>query len=49
MRASNFIDVLAALLTVALVTTLVSHPATAGIISNISNGFTNAIKAAMGR
>ncbi len=49
MRASNFIDVVAAIVTVALVTTLVSHPNTSKIISSISSGFATSLKAATGR
>jgi len=47
--ADKVLSIGAAIVTVALVTTVVSHPASAQIITSIGNSFVNAIKAAQGR
>lgn len=49
MKAGNFIDLLAAIVTVALVTTIVTNKNSAGIIAAIANGFSGSLKAAQGK
>lgn len=49
MNADRVFDIFGAIVTVALVTTIVSHPATSSVISSVGNAFTNSIKAAQGR
>lgn len=44
----NYVDVLSAIVTVALVTTLVAHQNTAGIIGASGTAFAGAIQAAIG-
>lgn len=45
----KFFDVMAAVVTVALVTTLVSHKQTSQIVNNFGNAFSNSLRAAQGR
>lgn len=42
-------NILGAIVTVALVTTVVSHPDSATVISNLGSAFSGAISAAMGK
>jgi len=49
MKASNVIDVAAAIVTVALVTVLVTHAQTAKIIGATGSAFAGSIRAAQGR
>jgi Flp pilus assembly pilin Flp len=49
MKAGSFIDLLAAIVTVALVTTIVTNKNSATIISAVANGFSGALKAAQGK
>lgn len=50
---SGIVDVLGAIVTVALITTIVSHPSSAGVIRAIGDAFSKiyvgGIKAALGR
>lgn len=48
MRASNLIDVLMAIVFVALATTLVAHKNTSSDISAAGNAFSNSLKVATG-
>lgn len=48
MRVNTFIDVLGAIVTVALVTTIVAHPNTASDITAAGNAFANSLRAAQG-
>lgn len=48
MKVNTFIDVLGAIVTVALVTTIVSHPNTAADITAAGNAFANSLRAAQG-
>ena len=45
----QIVDVLGAIVTVALVTTLVSHPGTAGVVTSFGNAFQGSIRASQGR
>lgn len=45
----NIFNVMAAIVTVALVTTIVSSPQTAGIIRAFGNAFSDSLTAAMGK
>jgi hypothetical protein len=49
MRAGTVLDLAALIVGVALVTTVVSHPASSQVIGAIGGAFTNSLKAAMGR
>ena len=49
MKAANVVDIAAAIVTVALVTTIVARPESARVITAIGNAFSGGIKAAMGR
>lgn len=49
MKAGNVIDIAAAIVTVALVTTVVSSAHTSQIIGSIGTAFSSSMKAAMGR
>jgi len=48
MAGRNFIDVLMAIVFVALVTTLVSHKNTAGDVTAAGNAFSNSLRVATG-
>jgi hypothetical protein len=48
MHVNSFVDVLGAIITVALVTTIVAHPNTSQVITAAGNAFTGAIKASQG-
>jgi hypothetical protein len=48
MKVHTFIDVLGAIVTVALVTTIVAHPNTASDITAAGNAFSNSLRAAQG-
>lgn len=48
MKTESIINVLGAIVTVALVTTIVSHPQSAEVIRSLGNAFSGSIKAAMG-
>lgn len=49
MNAKNIFDVLAGITTVALVTTIVAHPATAGVINAMGGAYSSSISAALGK
>jgi uncharacterized protein YejL (UPF0352 family) len=49
MTSSKIVDVLGAIVTVALVTTLVSHPQTARVVTSFGNAVANSLRAAQGR
>lgn len=49
MNADKALSIGSAIVTVALVTTIVSHPGSAKVITAIGNSFSGAIRAAMGR
>lgn len=49
MNADGILSVASAIVTVALVTTIVAHPASAQVINAIGGAFSNSLKAAMGR
>ncbi len=46
MHPSSFLDVLGGIVFVALIATLVAHPATATVITASGNAFSNSLKAA---
>lgn len=48
MRTETIINVMGAIVTVALVTTIVSHPQSANVITSLGNAFSGSIKAATG-
>lgn len=48
MNGDKFFNVLSAIVTVALVTTIVARPTSAGVITAMGNAFSNSIKAALG-
>lgn len=48
MRATDIFDVLGAIVTVAMVTTIVSHPNSAAVIKSSGEAFSSSIKAAIG-
>lgn len=48
MKAGNLIGILAAIVTVALITVLVTKPNTAGVIRAGGDAFANPLRAAMG-
>jgi hypothetical protein len=48
MHVNSFIDVLGAIVTVALVTTIVAHPNTSNVINAAGGAFTGALKASQG-
>lgn len=48
MNASNIFDVLAAIVTVAMVTAVVQSPNSAGVIKASGNAFSGSIKSALG-
>jgi hypothetical protein len=48
MSFDGILAVASAIVTVALVTTIVSHPYTSGIITSAGNAFTGSLKAAEG-
>lgn len=48
MKVNTFMDVLGAIVTVALVTTIVAHPHTASVITAAGNAFSGSLKAAQG-
>jgi hypothetical protein len=49
MRTDTIINVLGAIVTVALVTTVVASPGSSGVITALGNAFSGSLKAAMGR
>ncbi len=49
MNANNIFNVAGAIVTVALVTTLVSAPNTAAVIGALGTAFSSSLKAAMGQ
>ena len=49
MQTNTIINVLGAIVTVALVTTVVSSPGSAGVITSLGNAFAGSLRAAMGR
>ena len=49
MNPSNIFGVAGALVTVALVTTVVSHPESAKVIKAMADGFSGALRAAQGK
>lgn len=49
MNGDKLFNLLGAIVGVALVTTLVAHPQTAGVVTSIGNAFSGSIKAAQGR
>jgi hypothetical protein len=49
MQTNTIINVLGALVTVAMVTTIVAHPASSTVINSLGNAFSGAIRASMGR
>lgn len=49
MKANNFIDVLAGIVTVAAITALVSSKNTAGIVTASGNAFRNMIRGSLGK
>lgn len=49
MKASSFMDVLALIVTVAMVTTVVSHPDSSKVITSMGNAFSGSIRAALGK
>lgn len=48
MTTNTLINVAGAIVTVALVTTIVAHPESANVIRSIGDAFSGSIKAAMG-
>lgn len=48
MTAEKALSVASAIVTVALVTTIVAHPASAKVITAVGNAFAGGIRAAMG-
>lgn len=48
MNPHNIVDVMVWITIVALATTIVAHPASAGIVTAGGNAFSNALKAAQG-
>lgn len=48
MTGSAVVDVMGSIVLVALVTTIVAHPGTAGVVTAFGNAFTNSLKAAEG-
>lgn len=48
MNAKNIFDIMGAIVTVALVTTIVSHPESANVIKAIGSAFSGAVGSAMG-
>lgn len=49
MNLDRFANILGAIITVALITTIVSHKNTASVVSAAGNAFSGSIRAAMGR
>lgn len=49
MSADKFFNILSAIVTVALVTTIVSRPTSATVIRAMGDAFSGSIRAAMGR
>lgn len=49
MKAGTFVDVAAAIVTVALVTALVNGRNTASVISSVGEAFSGSIRASLGR
>jgi len=49
MNANSIVGVAGAIVTVALVTTIVSHTESANVIKSIGNAFAGALRAAQGR
>jgi hypothetical protein len=49
MTADKLLSIGAAIVTVALVTTVVSHPASAQVINAVGSSFSGALRAAMGK
>lgn len=49
MNADKAFSVLGAIVTLAMVTTIVSHPESAKVIRATGSAFTNSLRAAMGR
>lgn len=49
MNLDRFANILGAIITVALITTIVSHRNTATVVSAAGNAFSGSIRAAMGR
>lgn len=49
MNLDRFTNILGAIVTVALITTIVAHRNSAQVISAAANGFANSIRAAMGK
>ena len=49
MNADKLISVASAIVTVALVTTIVSHPNSAKVITAVGNAFSGALRAAQGK
>lgn len=45
----DVVDVLGAIVTVALVTTIVSHPRTASVVTAFGKSFSDSLRAAQGR
>jgi hypothetical protein len=45
---SGIFNVMGAIVFVALVTTIVAHPGTAGVVTSFGNAFSNSLKAAEG-
>lgn len=49
MNADKALSIGSAIVTVALVTVIVSHPQSAKVITSVGNAFSGALRAAMGR
>lgn len=49
MNVSGIVGVLSAIVTVALVTTVVSHPESAKVVKALGDGFSGALRAAQGK
>lgn len=49
MNADRAFSIGSAIVTVALVTTIVSHPTSASVIKAVGDAFSNSLRAAMGR
>jgi len=49
MQTNTFINVLGAIVTVALVTTIVSNPGSSEVITALGNAFSRSLSAAMGK
>lgn len=49
MNVEKIVSILGAIVTVALVTTIVSHPQSAAVIRSVGDSFSAAIRAAQGR